>query len=181
MALAKAVRVSILVPPTASFDRFLHRSSRASSEACRLAGIVASRHQPRRGIAAAGIGQHPALDDRLGQFLDKQRHPVGAVDDLRGDLLGSRASNYSRSLPRKRLGFPIGREMPGVSGLVQIFSAAPGACAARRHTRYGRPSTPRRLPRPGAMRVYRCPGCPKERSWHNKSSACGEQTLPCNR
>jgi hypothetical protein len=35
-----------------------------------------------------GIGQHAALDHRLGQFLDEERHAVSALDDLLGDLLG---------------------------------------------------------------------------------------------
>ena len=40
------------------------------------------RHRGNRHIAAIGAG----LDHRLGQFLDKERHPVGALDDLVDDI-----------------------------------------------------------------------------------------------
>jgi hypothetical protein len=38
--------------------------------------------------AVAHVGEHVALDHRLGQFLHEEPHPVGAVDDLLGDLRG---------------------------------------------------------------------------------------------
>ena len=44
------------------------------------------RRRPRRGGQRRGtLGA--GLQHRLGQLLDKQRHAVGAVDDLRGDFL----------------------------------------------------------------------------------------------
>ncbi len=38
-----------------------------------------TRRDPKR--------SHPALQDALGQFLDKQWHAVGAIDDLGDDLV----------------------------------------------------------------------------------------------
>jgi hypothetical protein len=56
------------------------RSRRPSSEACKVAGTASEdggTADIRHG-AATGAG----LDHRLGQLLDKERHPVGALDDL---------------------------------------------------------------------------------------------------
>ena len=46
------------------------------------------RHRPRHRIVVAGFREHAALDHGLGQLLDEQRHAIGAIDDLVGDLLG---------------------------------------------------------------------------------------------
>jgi len=34
------------------------------------------------------LAQQPALQHALGQFLDKQRHAVGTIDDLDDDVIG---------------------------------------------------------------------------------------------
>jgi len=54
-------------------------------EAPQQRGVQGGRHGERRRrhggyrhVAAIGAG----LDNRLGHFLDKERHPVGALDDL---------------------------------------------------------------------------------------------------
>ena len=36
------------------------------------------------------LAQQTALQDALGQFLDKQRHTVGAIGDLGDDVIGQR-------------------------------------------------------------------------------------------
>ena len=48
------------------------------------------RHRPRHRVVIAGVREHAALEHGLGQLLDEQRHAVGALDDLVGDLLGQR-------------------------------------------------------------------------------------------
>jgi hypothetical protein len=39
-------------------------------------------------VPVAGFYEQAALDHGLGQFLDEQRHAIGPIDDLVGDLLG---------------------------------------------------------------------------------------------
>ena len=41
-------------------------------------------------VTITGVREHAAFDYSLGQFFDEQRHAVGAVDDLVGDLSGQR-------------------------------------------------------------------------------------------
>ena len=48
------------------------------------------RQCPVEHISVAFLAQQAALDDALGQFLDKQRHPVGAIGDLGDDIVGQR-------------------------------------------------------------------------------------------
>jgi hypothetical protein len=48
------------------------------------------RECPIEHVAVHVLAQQTALQDALGQFLDKQRHPIGAIDDLRDDLVGQR-------------------------------------------------------------------------------------------
>src|SRR3954454_22263037 len=58
------------------------RSSRARSDAWRVAGSAsAAAHMAAPPRPAAG------LDDRLGQLLGEQRHPVGPLDDLVEDVV----------------------------------------------------------------------------------------------
>ena len=49
------------------------RSTRAISEACSVVGMAS---------CCAGWSSSFAFEHRLGQFLDEQRHAVGALDDL---------------------------------------------------------------------------------------------------
>ena len=56
---------------------------------------VVQRRRDREGrqcavehVAARLFAQQTALQDALGQFLDEQRHAVGPIGDLVGDLLG---------------------------------------------------------------------------------------------
>ena len=76
------------------------RSSRAISEACRVARHRerGSGHAPTaRRRLRAGTFQH-----RLGQFLDEQRHAVGALDDLRDDLRRQRRVAGQMPAPARR-------------------------------------------------------------------------------
>ncbi len=67
------------------------RSSRAISEACKVAGIARLGSGLAAKTAPTSIVEIAAFDHRLGQFLDEQRHTVGALDDLLDDLLGQAA------------------------------------------------------------------------------------------
>ena len=99
------------------------RSRRPSSEACKVAGTASGRrwHGGYRRIAAIGAG----LDHRLGQFLDKERHPVGSLDDLVDN---------------------IGRQCPEIAGEL-MHERRPFAAAepVQRDHRHLRPSDPGRL------------------------------------
>ena len=71
------------------------RSSRAISEACRLAGTAIAGEGAigdclrRRSLA-------PRLQYRLGHFLYKQRDAVSSLDDVLSDVLGqARLSSYA--------------------------------------------------------------------------------------
>jgi hypothetical protein len=46
------------------------------------------RQYPIEHVAIRFLTQQTALQDALGQFLDKQRHTVGALDDLGDHLIG---------------------------------------------------------------------------------------------
>ncbi len=55
----------------------------------------------------ARLGYDAGLDHGLGQLLDEQRHPIGAIDDLIGDLLGQRfvaghVRDHLSTLPRRQ-------------------------------------------------------------------------------
>ncbi len=43
-------------------------------------------------VAIVFLAQQTALQNALGQFLDEQRHAVGAINDLGDDLVGQRLS-----------------------------------------------------------------------------------------
>ena len=60
-----------------------NRSSRASNEAWSDVGIASASPDPSC-VAIASLRQDAALDYRLGQLLDEQRHAVGTPDDLVG-------------------------------------------------------------------------------------------------
>ena len=66
------------------------RSSRAISEACKVAGTDSAASDVVASTAATRSLLPGAFQHRLGQFLDEQRHAVGALDDLRDDLGGER-------------------------------------------------------------------------------------------
>jgi hypothetical protein len=53
--------------------------------------------RPGHGVMVSGIGHPSALDDRLGQLLDEQRHTIRTINDLIGNLRGQcLASGYVR-------------------------------------------------------------------------------------
>ena len=59
------------------------------------------------GASPAARDEQAPLEHRLGQFLDKERHPIGAVDDLAGKLLGEGLAagdtrDHLRPMPRRQ-------------------------------------------------------------------------------
>src|SRR6516162_7312489 len=63
------------------------------------------RYPPRRPqavehVAIILLAQQTSLQDALGQFLDKQRHAVGALGDLEDDLVGQRLAAGDLSYQR---------------------------------------------------------------------------------
>ena len=66
------------------------RSSRAISESCKRRRDREWRQRAVEHVAIPFLAQQAALQDALGQFLDKQRHAVGALDDLADDVIGQR-------------------------------------------------------------------------------------------
>ena len=56
-------------------------------------GVKSRRDRERRQralehVSIVFLAQQPALQDILGQFLDKQWHAVGAIDDLGDNIIG---------------------------------------------------------------------------------------------
>jgi hypothetical protein len=72
-------------------------------EAPHLRGVQGGRHRERdrrhrrHRMPAIGAG----LDHRLGQFLDKERHPVGALDDLVDNIRRHRPGDRDRAELKK--------------------------------------------------------------------------------
>jgi len=82
-------------------------------------------------VAAIGAG----FDHRLGQFLDKERHPVGALDDLVDDirrqcprLAASRATSVAPSLRPSRFSAITSPAKPGPQAPATEFTIAPLRC-----------------------------------------------------
>src|SRR5215469_17143222 len=69
------------------------RSSRANSEAWSVVGMAKGATAPtipNHRIPVVSRRHQSALDNGFGQFLDKQRHAVGTIDDLVCNLFGQR-------------------------------------------------------------------------------------------
>ena len=58
------------------------RSSRASSESRSEVGMASDGQRGLQRVLIARLAQQSRLEHRLGQLLDKQRHPVGVRHDL---------------------------------------------------------------------------------------------------
>ena len=72
----------------------------------------------RRDASPAAPRRAGPLEHRLGQFLDKERHPVGALNDLRDDLGAERRIACQLVHQRLAVAFaePIERHIHDVGG-----------------------------------------------------------------
>src|SRR6266404_4749995 len=96
-------------------------------EPCQERGLERGRdgkpkHGPSRIKAVARVGQHAALDHRLGQFLDEQRYAIGPIDDMFGDLLGQRLASGH---PQDHLG-ALSRGQTTEADLCHVRAPDPG-------------------------------------------------------